>query len=102
MSPKIIQPNATLRVWLSKPMIIRMQINAPKTLTTGAIGALNGLSRLGALTRKIQTPMLTKTNANRVPKLVKSTATWPGTNAAKSPTKTNRITFALYGVLYFG
>lgn len=68
---------------------------APSTPTTGAMGVLKGLSIFGSLTLRIQTPKLTNTKANKVPKLVRSPATCPGTNAANAPTKKKRIQFDL-------
>ena len=87
--------NATLRVCMSSAKIIAKQITAPKIGTNGTNGVLNGRSISGDLRLKIQIPKLTNTKANKVPKLVKSPATLPGTKAANRPTNTNRIQFDL-------
>ena len=80
---------------MSKATIIPKQITAPKIGTIGTNGVLKGRSISGDLRLRIQTPKLTNTKANRVPKLVKSPATLPGTKAANKPTNTNRIQFDL-------
>lgn len=67
----------------------------PKIGTNGTSGVLKFLFKLGSLTRRIQTAAQTKINANKVPILVKSPATEPGTNAAKKPTNKNKIIFDL-------
>ena len=80
---------------MSNAKIIAKQITAPKIGTNGTNGVLNGLSISGDLRLKIQIPALTNTNANKVPKEVKSPATLPGTNAANPPTNMNKIQFDL-------
>lgn len=82
---------ATLSVCASNAKIIAKQITAPKIGTRGTRGVLNGRSIPGDLRLNIHTPKLTNTKANKVPKLVKSPATLPGTNAANKPTKINKI-----------
>lgn len=57
--------------------------------TKGTNGVLNGRSISGDFMRKIQTPILTNTKANNVPKEVRSPATLPGIKAANKPTKMN-------------
>src|SRR5690606_30845132 len=97
-----IQMAATIRVRESIAAIMAVQIPAPSIGTSGNFledsGDLNGLSIFGDLIRRIHIPRLTSTNANNVPKLVRSPAVCPGTNAANNPTNTNKIQLALYGV----
>ena len=71
---------ATLRVCRSNATIIPRQTSAPNVETMGTSGALKGLSISGDFILNIQTPTLTSTNANKVPKLVRSPATLPGMN----------------------
>src|SRR5687767_3504904 len=98
----IIQIPANCNVRTSIATIIPVQMITPNAETNLYAGALNGRTMFGSFLRSIQTPALTRTNANNVPKLVRSPATCPGTNAANKPTNTKSIQFALYGVLYLG
>jgi hypothetical protein len=95
INPNAIQPNATFKVVASNTKIIEVQTITPKEDTNGTIGVLKGRSNSGDFTLNTQTPILTNTKANKVPKEVKSPATCPGTNAANNPTKTNKIILAL-------
>ena len=68
-----------------------VQIKIPRIGIRGTSGVLNGRTNSGFLTLIIQTPRLTNTNANKVPKEVKSPATLPGINAAKAFAFANKI-----------
>src|SRR5688572_16848402 len=101
-SPAIIQIKADTSVSSPNEKIIAEQTNIPRIGINGTSGVLNGLTAFGFLTRNTQIPTHTKTNAKRVPKLVKSPATLPGTNPANNPTKTNKSKFDLNGVRNVG
>src|SRR5688572_27739358 len=101
-NPATIQIPAEIRVSLSNEIIMAEQTNTPKIGTNGTNGVLNGLTAVGFLTRNTQMPTHTNTNANKVPKLVKSPATLPGTKPANNPTNTNSNAFDLKGVRNFG
>jgi len=67
----------------------------PSIGINGTSGVLNGLGTVGSDFRMIIIPIHTSINAKRVPIEVRSPATFPGTNAAKAPTNTNKIRFDL-------
>lgn len=87
----IIHKNATNCVLESSDMIIAKQTIIPIIGTNGTIGVLNGRALSGSFLLMIHTPALTNTKANKVPILVRSPATLPGTKHAKAPTNTNNI-----------
>ena len=97
-NPAAIQISAEIRVSLLSDKIIAEHTRIPSIGTNGTSGVLNGLTASGFFTRKIQMPTHTNTKANKVPKLVRSPATLPGTNPAKAPTKMRSSQFALKGV----
>ena len=101
-NPATIQISAEISVSFPRDKIIPEQTTIPKIGTSGTNGVLNGLSAVGFLTRSTQMPAHTKTNANNVPKLVRSPAILPGTKPANNPTKIKRSAFDLKGVRNFG
>ena len=90
-NPRIIQPPAANKVSCGREKIIAEQMSIPRIGTSGTKGVVNGRTASGFFLRITQTPAHTITKANRVPMLVKSPATLPGTNAANRPTNTNKI-----------
>src|SRR5438067_11309315 len=85
-----------------RPKIIAPLNSTPRIGTSGTSGVLNCLGASGLRTRRTQTPMQTRTNANNVPIDVMSPTMSSGTNAANAPTKPKNKKLALYGVRYFG
>ena len=67
----------------------------PSIGTSGTNGVLKGRTASGFLTRSTQIPRHTSTNANKVPKLVKSPATLPGTKPPNKETNKSNIQLAL-------
>src|SRR5687767_3803689 len=100
--PTTIQIAAETSVSSPSETIMDEQTKIPRMGTKGTRGVLNGLTASGFLTRSTQIPTHTSTNANKVPKLVKSPATLPGTNPANNPTNTNKRRFDLNGVRNVG
>ena len=86
-----IHANANFNVLWSMATIIPAQISAPRIGTNGTRGVLKGLFISGFFILMIQTPRLTRTNAKRVPKEVRSPAICPGIKAANKPTNTKSI-----------
>ena len=101
-NPTTIQIMAEIKVSLPNENIMAEQTTIPKIGTNGTSGVLNGRIAVGFLTRNTQMPAHTNTNANNVPKLVKSPAMLPGTNPANKPTKIKSRAFDLKGVRNFG
>src|SRR5690242_6506563 len=101
-NPITIHTPAESNVFLSSERIIAPQTKIPKIGTNGTSGVLNGRGASGFFTRRTQMPRQTNTNANNVPKLVKSPATLPGTIPANNPTKTSNSKFDLNGVRNVG
>ena len=82
--------------------IIAPQTRIPKIGTTGTNGVRNPRGASGIRLRMMSTPTLTRIKASRVPMLVISPTTLPGTKAANAPTKSMKNMLLLNGVRYLG
>ena len=74
------------------------QTKTPKTGTNGTSGVLNARGAFGSFLRSTNTPMHTNMNANKVPMLVISPTTLPGTKAANKLTNTMKNKLERAGV----
>jgi hypothetical protein len=74
-----------------KEIIIDKQDNIPRIGIKGTRGVLKALGASGWVFLMIITPAQTRIKANKVPILVISPTTCPGTKAANSPTNKQKI-----------
>ena len=83
--------------------VIKNRLNpSPKVATTGRIGVLYGLSKLGSLILSSQTAPHTMANASKVPMEHISETVFIGVVAPTTETINPTKMVLLYGVLYFG
>ena len=73
MSPMISQTINLIQVILGSPVIRNMQLATPRSGMIGLSGTLKVRCLDGSLMRRIIIPKQTRTKANRVPILVRST-----------------------------
>src|SRR5690554_6684642 len=97
--PMIIQTINLIQVSKGKNTIINRQTNTPSTGIKGTSGTRKALGAFGIVFRSTNTPRQTNINANKVPILVISPTTLPGTKAANKLMNTKKNKFDLKGVL---
>src|SRR5690606_8190120 len=100
--PTIIQSTNRIQVSSGKNAIIKKHTRIPAMGINGTKGVRKALGASGIVFLRTKTPIQTRINANKVPILVISPTTLPGTKAAKMLTNKRKNKLDLCGVRNLG